>query len=276
LIWFQNGWTRKAFGDLVLSEAEAWEKLRERHPSLTAHLGQFAEAARKRQNKGQFWWELNPCDYYDAFAGTKIFWPDIAKFPRFSWDEQAYSVNNTGYFAASGDISLLGILQSRICWFCITWVCASLGECAGLIRYRHFTQYMTHLPIPPLTDPQRTRIGNLTQRLTETARERYEVWRKTTHRIEHDLGTPNAKLNQRLTEWWQLSFSEFREELAKVFKRDIPLKDRDDWEALLRERTAEIVALETELNTAVYDVFGLDEAERKLIEAETKYLYGEW
>jgi hypothetical protein len=68
-----------------------------------------------------------------------------------------------------------------------------------------------------------------------------------------------------------------------VFKRDIPLKDRDDREALLRERTAEverltgeIVALETELNTAVYDVFGLDEAERKLIEEETKYRYGEW
>jgi hypothetical protein len=107
--------------------------------------------------------------------------------------------------------------------------------------------------------------------------------RKTTYRIEHDLGTPNAKLNQRLLEWWELSFQEFRGELAKVFKRDIPLKDRDDWEALLRERTAEIerltteiVALEMELNTAVYDVFGLDEAERKLIEAETKYGYGEW
>jgi hypothetical protein len=142
---------------------------------------------------------------------------------------------------------------------------------------------MTHLPIPPLADPQRTHIGILAQRLTETARERYDVRRKTTHRIEHDLGTPNAKLNQRLTEWWELSFQEFRGELAKVFKRDIPLKDRDDWEALLRERTAEIerltgeiVALETELNTAVYDVFGLDEAERKLIEEETKYRYGEW
>jgi hypothetical protein len=40
--------------------------------------------------------------------------------------------------------------------------------------------------------------------------------------------------------------------------------------------TDEIVRLETELNEAVYEAFGLDEEERKLIEQETKYRYGEW
>ena len=61
-----------------------------------------------------------------------------------------------------------------------------------------------------------------------------------------------------------------------------PLKDRDDWEALLRERTAEIgrltneiVRLETELNEAVYEAFGLDDKERALIEQETKYRFGD-
>ena len=105
----------------------------------------------------------------------------------------------------------------------------------------------------------------------------------TAHRIVSDLGAAGGKLNSRLQEWWQLSFSEFREELVKVFKRDIPLKERDDWEALLRERKAEIgrltdeiVRLETLLNSAVYDAFGLDDTERALIERETKYGYGEW
>lgn len=98
-------------------------------------------------------------------------------------------------------------------------------------------------------------MSKLTQQLTETAKQRYEVRRKTTYRIEHDLGTSQAKLNQKLTTWWELSFKEFREELVKVFKRDIPLKDRDDWEVLLKERSAEIgmltgeiVRLEPELN----------------------------
>jgi hypothetical protein len=70
---------------------------------------------------------------------------------------------------------------------------------------------------------------------------------------------------------------------VKVFKRDIPLKDRDDWETLLRERTAEIgeltgeiVRLETLLNAEVYAAFGLNDDEIRLIERETKYRYGEW
>ncbi|HVB74813.1 MAG TPA: hypothetical protein VNE38_14765, partial [Ktedonobacteraceae bacterium] len=248
-----------------------------------AYLEPFAEAARKRQNKGQFWWELNACDYFEIFNQPKIFWPDITKFPRFSWEEDRHFANNTGYLLSTKDISLLGILQSRACWFCITRLCAPLGERQGLIRYRHFTQFMERLPIPSLTDEQRECIGTLARQLTDTARERYEARRRTTHRIASDLGAVNGKLNQRLQVWWELSFQEFRDELVKVFKRDIPLKERDDWEALLRERTAEIarltdeiVRLETLLNAAVYDAFGLDDAERALIERETKYAYGEW
>ena len=125
--------------------------------------------------------------------------------------------------------------------------------------------------------------GALVQQLTATAKQRYEVRRKTTHRMQNDLGTPQGRLNQRLAMWWELPFKEFRGEIVKVFKRDIPLKDRDDWETLLRERTAEIakltgeiVRLETLLNAEVYAAFGLDDDEIRLIEEETKYSYGEW
>jgi len=42
-----------------------------------------------------------------------------------------------------------------------------------------------------------------------------------------------------------------------------------------RQRTAEIVRLETQLNARVYDLFDLTAAEIKLIEESTKYRYGE-
>lgn len=154
----------------------------------------------------------------------------------------------------------------------------------GISRWTaHFTQYMERLPIPPLTDTQRETIGDLAQQLTTVAKQRYAVRRQTTHRIESDLGTSPGKLNQQLAIWWELSFNEFRNEIVKVFKRDIPLKDRDDWEMLLRERTTEIgkltgevVRLETLLNAEVYAAFGLNDDEIRLIEEETKYNYGEW
>ncbi|HET9999400.1 MAG TPA: N-6 DNA methylase, partial [Ktedonobacteraceae bacterium] len=283
LICLPNGWTKETYPDVEPTEALMWKKFATHHPGLAAYLIPFAEAARKRVDKGQFWWELRPCDYYDAFEKPKIFWAPIGKFPRFSWDERGQFINNSAFFLMPTDISLLGILQSRISWFCISQLCTSLGERAGLVRYQQFIQFIARLPIPSLTDSQRDHIGTLARQLTETARQRYEVRRKTTHRIQHDLGTPQAKLNQKLTTWWELPFKALREELVKVFKRDIPLRERDDWEALLRERaaeiarlTSEIVRLETELNAAVYDVFGLDEAERAIIERETKYQYGEW
>lgn len=283
LICLPNGWTMKTLPGIETTETSAWEKLAAHHPGLAAYLEQFAEAARKRQDKGQFWWELRPCDYYEVFENPKIPWPDIAKKPRFSWGEPGIYLGNTGYCIPSNSYALLGILSSRTIWYVLAHISQPLGERAGALIYRLIRQYMERLPIPLLTDVQSDHIATLAQQLTETAKQRYEVRRKTTYRIEHDLGKSQAKLNQNLTTWWELSFKEFREELVKVFKRDIPLKDLDDWEVLLKERSAEIgmltgeiVRLETELNEAVYEAFGLDGEERKLIEQETKYQYGEW
>jgi type I restriction-modification system DNA methylase subunit len=268
-----------------------------KYPAILAHMQKFREQLEPRPSNwnnqhswpgrkpGSYkWYEIqDTVDYFEEFEKPKIFWPDIARFPRFSWDEQGQLINDKGNIFLPKDKSLLGILQSRVCWFCITRLCAPLAERVGLIIYQHKIQFIERLPMPSLKEEQRECIGGLARQLTETARQRYEARRRTTHRIVDDLGTPAGKLNQRLQEWWQLSFKEFREELLKAFKRDIPLKERDDWEALLREQTAEIgrltaeiVRLETALNKEVYDVFGLSDEERAIIERETKYRYGEW
>lgn len=97
-----------------------------------------------------------------------------------------------------------------------------------------------------------------------------------------DLGKPGPRLNLKLTAWWELDCPALRAELQKVFGQDIPLRQRDEWEAWLGEQsgahvrlTAEIVRLETDLNAAVYALFDLAPAEINLIEASTKYKYGE-
>jgi type I restriction-modification system DNA methylase subunit len=267
------------------------------YPAVKAYLQQFREQLEPRpigwdnslhwpgRKPGPYkWYEIqDTIEYYQEFENPKILWPDIARFPRFSLDESWQFSNDTTFFLLSTDVSLLGILQSRACWFCITRLCAPLGERTGLMIYRLKTQYMEHLPIPSLMKEQHDHIGTLAQQITEKAKQRYEVRRRTTHRIESDLGTTDRKPNQQLAEWWELPFKEFREEVVKSFKHDISVKDRDEWETLLRERTAEIekltgeiVRLEMELNAAVYEAFGLNEAEIALIERETKYLYGEW
>ena len=114
----------------------------EAYPSVLEHLMQFRERLEPRPNgldsniawsgrkNGTYkWYEIqDPVDYHTEFEKPKIFWPDIARFPRFSWDEQGKFVNDKGCCLLPTDASLLGILQSRISWFCVTSIAAPLGE----------------------------------------------------------------------------------------------------------------------------------------------------
>ncbi len=168
LIALPYKWATTTFG-AGLDEATAWRALQSRHPALAAHLAPFAEAARKRQDKGEYWWELRPCDYYDAFDAPKIFWPDIAKSPRFVWDDSKTRIGNTAYFTSPATPYLLGVLASRVTWFVISQLSQSFGERAGVQRYRLFTQTMSRLPIPDAPSTDRDAIAGLTLAITEHA-----------------------------------------------------------------------------------------------------------
>jgi hypothetical protein len=281
LILFPNGWTERAFGS-KLSETEAWEKLRRMHPAIAEKMEPFAEAGRKRGDKGKYWWELRPCVYYDAFEQAKIIWPDVGKIPRFSVAQQGVYLGNTGYFTPIDDSFLLGFLQSRVAWMLISKICLHNKYRGGLWEYRLFTQFISRLPIPDAPAAEREAIGDLAMQISGEAQARYELHRRARGRIMADLGVPGKKLNQKLTAWWELDFAAFRAEINKVFKQDIPLKERDDWEEWLTEQcrrhaahTAAIVAGETELNARVYRLFDLSPTEIALIEERTKYRYGE-
>lgn len=76
-------------------------------------------------------------------------------------------------------------------------------------------------------------------------------------------------------EWWTLpDFAAFRAEVKKVFKTDIPLADRSDWEdwinrdrAEIARLTAEIAQAEAKIDSIVYDLFDLNEDEIALLKA---------
>lgn len=275
------GWTKTAFPD-ILNDKDAWSHFQKHCPSIAAHLLTFEDAARKRQDQGRYWWELRSCDYYVAFDEPKIMWPDIAKLPRFSWNTTGAYLGNTGYIAVPDNPWLLGYLNSRCVWFMISQLAISFGERAGADRYRLIDQYMRPLPVPNASDAERDAIATLARDITAEANARYALHESVRHRLRADLGSPNISLNQKLTAWWTLDFAGLQTELGKVFKKTIPVKDRDEWEEWFSaqrtahtQHTASMVARETDLNARVYALFHLDPAERALVEAATKYEYGE-
>ncbi|WP_129670827.1 Eco57I restriction-modification methylase domain-containing protein [Candidatus Chloroploca sp. Khr17] len=282
LILLPNKWTGQTFGP-GLNEAEAWVKLQALYPGIAAHLKPFAADARKRGDKGEYWWELRPCDYYDAFGKTKVFYPELAKQPRFSWDDTGAYVNNKGFIIPTEQPWLVGLLNSRTIWFLIMRTALGLGERAGMERFQLFAQFISRLPIPDATAAERDIIGDLAMQITAEAQARYTLHQRARRRILSDLGgAPGTKLNQKLTAWWTLDFPAFRTEVHKALKREIALKERDDWQDWLDTQraahaahTAAIIAGETALNARVYQLFDLSADEIALIEASTKYHYGE-
>jgi hypothetical protein len=118
----------------------------DRYPAIFAHLKQFQPQLQKRCDKGNFWWELRACDYYDKFNKTKIIYPDIATSCRFALDREGFFGSNTTYFIPVDDLYLLGILNSCLGQFYFSQVCAGL-EGSGATYLRFFGQYLENIPI---------------------------------------------------------------------------------------------------------------------------------
>jgi hypothetical protein len=156
------------------------------YPSVRAHLERFREGLEPRpkthpprahwpgRKPGRYrWYEIqDAARYFPAFDEPKIVWPDIAKRPRFSWDERGFFLNNLGYFLPSRDLALLGVLASRPLWFALSQISLPLGERGGILRYRLFSRFIERLPLPSLAPDARARIGDIAGELREVFRSR--------------------------------------------------------------------------------------------------------
>lgn len=114
------------------------------YPSVYKHLKTFEEKLRGRSDKGAFWWELRSCDYYQAFEEPKIVVQCIAYFSRFAIDTRGHIVNNKVLFLPTGDLYLLGILNSRISWWIINRTFQHMKDDGLSID----VQFLLALPVP--------------------------------------------------------------------------------------------------------------------------------
>jgi hypothetical protein len=113
LILMPRGWTRERSD----SSKDALGWLRENYPAIANHLLPFAEAAQKRYDKGEYWWELRACDYYNEFENRKIIYPNICKRPEFVFDQNGIYTNQKCFIIPTDNLYLLGLLNSSTTYF---------------------------------------------------------------------------------------------------------------------------------------------------------------
>jgi len=159
LILIPKGWTGLNIG----SGKNPWKVLQDNYPAIASHLKPFAQEAKKRFDKGDYWWELRACDYYMVFEKPKILLPDISQRGNFALDAVGnFYCSNTAYLISNADIYLLGILNSKLITFFYRNLLASYR--GGYLRF--FFQYMVQIPIKS-TKKTFNNVVNLVERMID-------------------------------------------------------------------------------------------------------------
>ena len=143
LILFPSGWTRETMGKKK-TEAQYWQALQEHYPAITDFLSAYEKKARKRQDKGEFWWELRACSYYNEFEKPKILWPGISsQITAFGYDNKEKYGNDNTHLIVGMPLYVLGILNSSLIKLYLMNICDIVQ--GGFFRIK--IDYVKTIPI---------------------------------------------------------------------------------------------------------------------------------
>ncbi|ACX73084.1 conserved hypothetical protein [Methanocaldococcus vulcanius M7] len=151
MIIIPAGFTKRLFKkDLPLKDAE--ELFKKEYPSIYKHFEPFKYKKGKgkglvdRDDQGDYWWELRPCDYYQEFEKPKIMWQEIVREPSFYLDQSKIYGEATTFIMTSKKMNLkflLTILNSKLSWTAIRFYGTNLGD--NTARYKK--AYIEKIPI---------------------------------------------------------------------------------------------------------------------------------
>jgi hypothetical protein len=137
LILFPKGWTKKQ------TTENHWEWLQLNFPAIASHLASFSQAAQKRGDKGDFWWELRACEYYNEFEKPKIIVPAIVKSASYSYDLSKFYSNDKTTIIPTDEKFLLAILNSSLIDYFMHKIAST--KQGGFYEYKPV--YLYQLPI---------------------------------------------------------------------------------------------------------------------------------
>ncbi|MFO7658123.1 MAG: Eco57I restriction-modification methylase domain-containing protein [Bacteroidales bacterium] len=169
LILFKSGQTKSLFG--YLDEKSAWLKVNNEYPAICNYLLQFEKKSKARYDKGQYWWELRACDYYDEFEKPKIIYPNICKQPEFTFDESKVYTNQKCFIISCSDLYLLGVLNSKITFYLFKMILPKLRGDFFEPSYLYFKDF----PIALASSDLKEKIISLVRQIMELKKQDNKV-----------------------------------------------------------------------------------------------------
>jgi type I restriction-modification system DNA methylase subunit len=263
LILFPSKSTKKLFGDL--DEDSAFRKMESHYYESMNILKSFEEKAKKRYDKGDYWWELRNCAYYELFEKPKIVFPNLQNANKFSFDDSGRYINAPAVILPTSDKALLAIINSKIVWYFLTQIC--VVRSGGYIEVK--PQYFEQIPIPDYSKESET-LTNYSNTQIEKTSTLQGIISKLLRTIQRKFEI--EKLSKNLQNWHNLTYAEFVKELKKK-KVKLGLAEESEWEEYFETEKAKAVDIQAvidktdkEIDRMVYELYGLSEEEIGIVE----------
>ena len=271
LILFEKGWTQRE--QTFDNEADAWNYLKAEYPSIAEWLEPFAEKGRKRTDKGDFWWELRACDYYNQFAKPKIMYQAFQVKPCFIYDSEGFYSNNSMWFIPTERKALLAIFNSRMGWWLITKFCSQIQN-----GYQLIWKYFGKIPIPNISEDDA--LFSLADTMLSLNKQLQEKRSRFLRRLSENF--EGVKITTALQTFDQLEFKTFVAELKKQ-KIKLSLAQQDEWEDYFsqyrndcQQLSEQIAQTDREIDQRVYQLYGLTYDEVKTVDPEISITQAEY
>lgn len=240
------------------------------YPVLIEYFSLFKDKLQKRSDKGDKWYQLRTCSYYDDFLKPKILYPDIALESRFTYDDKYFFPNATLFVIPKDDKYLLCILNSKVAWFYFQRNCPVIGDINNRGRLRLKNAYVSSLPIKNIDEQNKKLFIEIGSTILSLNNELKESSQKFLRSIKRKFSL--FELSSKLQDWYNLSFPEFIKELGKK-KVKLSLSEEAEWEDYFLQESkkaleikAKIEATDKEIDKMVYELYGLTEDEIKIVE----------
>ncbi len=265
LIAFKSKWTKGKYGKDV-TEKEALQYLKKDFPKLMQQLLPFEEKAKQRYDKGDFWWELRNCAYYDLFEKPKIVFPNLQNSNKFAFDDKATFINAPAVFLPTNDKALLGVLNSKLVWYFLKSIC--VVRSGGYIEVK--PQYFEQIPIAKYTAEQKKAITFKVDTMIKETAELQSIVNGLLAWAQKRF--PTLTLKKAMETWYDMDWKAFDNELKKQKCLLLP-KELTEWASYFekeRQKAKTIVKkladTDREIDGLVYGLYGLTKAEIAIIE----------
>ena len=168
----------------------------ERCQAIYRHLCNFKGALEKRWDKGNYWYELRACSYYDLFDGPKIVWGNLATRSSFSLDEKSeFYVNAPACILPTDSKYVLGILNSKLMSYFLKSICAERQ--GGFIE--QMPVYVSQVPIKKPTKEQEIEITQHVEKMLQLNEKLLKIGDKLTDEragIEKEIKKTDSEIDE--------------------------------------------------------------------------------